>query len=324
MTLKKTQTILFAGLIAAMILPFSGMNYAQGEIEISDSIVSERNFKSDNHRTFQEYIDLPREDNAWNKAMIKQTIRNYNIETKMGDDVDGYEILALHAQKQIMKNKQPSLATEKLFEWVLAKYDVPDNKKDIKSKLTDLVGKENVGDAKKLAKSIVRLAELGVVSVEIHQADPIFWNAIITDSYCDMTDNCGPQTGTLSNVMFNEASIVNVGYVDHFASIVVIYEYCEAAGIECTEFRTHNGSSSYTTNIGAPGHIGDPYLYVYLTVLSDGDNVYASAQITSPTSGTKRVASDDDGYAYNNGNISNPSYGAWTLPNVEFVSYATP
>lgn len=32
----------------------------------------------------------------------------------------------------------------------------------------------------------------------------------------------------------------------------------------------------------------------------------------------------DDGYAYNNGNISNPSYGAWALPDVEFVSYATP
>ena len=74
MTSKTIKTVLFASLIATMILPF-GMNTAFAET-ISDEIVEERNFSTNNHKTFQEYVDLPREDNAWNRAMIKENIKN--------------------------------------------------------------------------------------------------------------------------------------------------------------------------------------------------------------------------------------------------------
>ena len=320
---KTTKTILFASLIAAMILPFSGMSMAEAEVDVSDKIVSERIFKSDNHKSFKEYVNLDRDDNAWNNAMIKHQIRNYNIETKMGGDVDGYEILALHAQKQLMKNKQPSLATEKLFEWVLAKYDVPTNKKDIKAKLTELVGKENLGDARKLAKSMINLAEMGAVSSDIHKIDPAFWNTIAIESYCDLTGDCNSSKGT-TNVSYTEnATIQNTAYVQHYASIYIEYEYCEAAGTECIEMIYRTPSGNHVEDISAPGHIGDAYIYVSMTNWSpSGDDVLVRAQVTSPISGTVLVGTDDDGYVSKSGNISHPNYYAWSYPNIQWKTSA--
>ena len=324
MTSKTMKTVLFASLIATMILPF-GMNTAFAET-ISDEIVEERNFSKVNHKTFQEYVDLPREDNAWNSAMIKENIKNYNIESKIGHDVDGYELLALDVQEQKLQNKyNPSLAEEKLHEWVLANYELPNDKKSIKDSIVSIAGQNHLGHAKQVADSLNRLANLGVVSPDIHRADSTFWDAVIYDSYCELNGDCNSTSPELSFVSFTNPTIQRVAYVNHVATIYVVYDHCGTTGQTCSEFKSHSGSGIKTTNFAPPGnaHVADASIYTSLTSWSDvGDNVSARAQVTSPVAGTVHLATDDDGYVSSVKNITHPNYYANSIPNIEFKSYA--
>ena len=320
MTTKTIKTVLFASLIAALLLPFGMMNTVFAET-ISDEIVEPRSFSLVNHNVFQSYVDLPREDNAWNNVMIKENIKNYNIESKIGHDVDGYELLALHAQEQILqKNYNPSLVEEKLYDWAISQYDLPNDKKGIQDRIIEVVDQNHLGHAKQIADSLVRLAELGVVSPDIHKADPSFWDAVIFDSYCSMTTDCGQKENPLWLVSYNDAPITRVAYVNHVATINATYEYCNTSGNTCNTFKTHNGSGQLETNFNPPNdyHIGDPYIYVSMTNWSNaGDNVYTKAQVTWPTAGTALIGTDNDGYVSKNGNLSNPSSGSWTIPNIK-------
>lgn len=165
---------------------------------------------------------------------------------------------------------------------------------------------------------------MGVVSPEIHKANPSFWDAVIYDSYCEMNRSCVTLNETLMFVSFYDAPIVRTAYVTHTATIYITYEYCETSGNTCNEYRSYYGSANHTENIGGPGHIGDPYLYVSMTNYSSaGPNVYNRAQVTSPVAGTALVGTDTDGYVSTNGNISHPNSGSWSIPNVEWKTNAT-
>jgi hypothetical protein len=63
MTTKTTKTILFASLIAAMILPFSGMNFATAQEETKKTIKSER-WTEENLEKWQSQVQKAQEDNA--------------------------------------------------------------------------------------------------------------------------------------------------------------------------------------------------------------------------------------------------------------------
>ena len=53
---------------------------------ISDTIVEPRTWGQEKHNIFLAFVEHEIPDNNWNKKMLKENIKNYNIETKIGHD----------------------------------------------------------------------------------------------------------------------------------------------------------------------------------------------------------------------------------------------
>ena len=130
-----TKTILFASLIAAMILPFSSMEIADAvPNENASDKVLERNWSNTdkqlkNDAKFRAYsVEDFSSYNDWTERLQQENIRNYNIETKIGHEVDGYELVALFAKKDILTNQYQPTETERFVnDWAFTVYDLPNN-----------------------------------------------------------------------------------------------------------------------------------------------------------------------------------------------------
>ena len=322
-----TKTILFASLIAAMILPFSGINIASAET-ISDEFVESRAWGIEKHQVFEAFAEHKMPDNKWNKLMLKENIKNYNIETKIGHDVDGYELVALDVQEQKLQNKyNPSLVQEKLHEYVLTVYDVPDNKKDIKDRIIEITGQNHYGHAKQLADSLNRMAEMGIVGNEVHEKDVEFWNNVAVLSFCELTSECpAGMVASANNEVYNinTVSIIPVvSYASHYATINVQYQSCETSKDTCYIFGGNGGSGYESIEFFGPGHVADKYLRSDMTNYSSaGGTVVAIGQVTGEVAGSPRIVSDDDGYVTDTVYLYNPNARAESNPTITLTSYA--
>jgi len=92
---KTIKTVLFAGLIAAMILPFSGMDFAEARTaddKIPDNKLLDRGEDWKNkyssqtdfeksEKAIRSYVSDNHPDNKWNKDTKKNQIVIYNFDT---------------------------------------------------------------------------------------------------------------------------------------------------------------------------------------------------------------------------------------------------
>lgn len=324
---SKIKTILFASLIATLILPFSGMQIASAET-ISTEIVNDRTFGQEKHNIFKSFAEHEFVDNKWNKQMLKENIKNYNIETKIGHDVDGYELVALDAQDQILKNKyNPTIAEQKLHEYLFTVYDLPTDSKAIKDRTIEIVGQNHLGHAKQLADSLNRMSNMGIISDDVHRVDADFWRNIAVLSFCDLTDECpaGMVTDVNGELYGFDTSTIRpvVNYASHVATINIQYQQCETSQQTCYEFSSNVGSGYEVDDVPGPSHVGDYYLKSDMTCWSSaGGQVFAQGKVTASLSGSAQYIIDDDGYVSGTKYLYNPNAAVESQPTVTFSSYA--
>ena len=324
---KTIKTMLFASLIAVMILPASVIQNVSAEL-ISDEIVEERLWGQDKDKLFRAFAEHKMADNEWNKQMLKENIKNYNIETKIGQDIDGYELVALDAQEQILKNKYaPTIAEEKLHEYLFTIYDLPSTEEAIHDRIIGIVGQNHFAHAKQLADSLNRMANMGIIGDDVHKMDSEFWRNIAVLSFCDLTDKC--PAGMVSQVNselygIDTASIRQVvNYATHTATINIQYQSCETSEDTCYEFSSNFGSTYISDEVPGPSHVGDYYLKSDMTNYSSaGGVVFAMGQVTDSLTGGSQYIQDDDGYVSGTKYLYNPNAATWSQPIVTFTSYA--
>ena len=225
MTFKNAKTILFAGLIAALILPVSGMNYVNainetanendqkiqqfrdlaiqtGEIPTYDLL--ERNgqkwlkfYDDEDHlRTEQEavktYVERDHQQNGWNQDNVKNILKIQNFETITESVGHGHEIVLLFAQyEKLQGTYNPSEAEKKYHSWIAQRYSVPMTEVEITEQLTQITGSPQYNAlAQEVANSFNALASNGAVPYELAQSDVQFWGNVVNAAHCSYDDQC--------------------------------------------------------------------------------------------------------------------------------------
>jgi len=314
--------------IITVILITSGLSFVEANEQISDSVLSERSWLKtvdDNkkHIDFVSYVTYDIPDNGWNKVMLKENIRNYNIETKIGHNIDGYEIVALVTQKEIMSGKyNPSKAQAKLHQWISTQsYNVPQSISEIDDRLEDIVGKNHIGLVKQLVMSINKMTDFGNVGEEIHSKAPEFWNKVGNLALCDFIPDCGQKMFDGIQDSENKITFVTT-YGNHIATIYITYDKCTATIQTCDVFDYNSGTGIITQEIPSPDtHIQDYWIYVSMTNYgTDYDNVWIESQVTESLLGGTVAGFDNDGYVTKTGNLYNPNASSESAPTIEFRS----
>ena len=190
---KKTQTVLFAGLIAAMILPFSGMDFAEARIaddKLPNNKLLERgedwknkystqtNFEK-SEKAIRDYVSDTHPNNQWNKDTKKNQIVIYNFDTLADARNAGLNALLIDVQNQ--KNNDaynPTEAERKFHEWADGQVD----------EVTQ--PNANNGQTKKVIEAYNSNANYGNVPTELINSDIEFWINLAADKTCDLSKDC--------------------------------------------------------------------------------------------------------------------------------------
>ncbi len=238
------------------------------------------------------------------------------------------ELVTLDAQDQILKNKyNPTIAEQKLHEYLFTVYDLPTDQKAIKDRTIEIVGQNHLGHAKQLADSLNRMANMGIISDDVHRVDSDFWRNIAVLSFCDLTDECpaGMITQVNGELYGFDTSTIRpvVNYASHIATISIQYQQCETSSQTCYEFSYNSGSTYISDEIPGPSHVGDYYLKSDMTCYSSaGGTVFAQGQVTASLSGSAQYITDNDGYVSGTKYLYNPNASVESQPTVTFTSYA--
>ncbi len=177
---NKTKTILFASLIAAMILPFSGMQFAEAKQDknndvnklqayerklaylqekalrdnkIDDKELVERvgknwesQYESKTEFDFKQnqiksYVTSDLEENGWNEFMIKGNVRIHNFDTIIGKTGSSHEIVGLIAGlEKIQETYAQPEPVIKFHDWIAQQYNIPTTENAIEERITEIVG----------------------------------------------------------------------------------------------------------------------------------------------------------------------------------------
>ena len=186
---KTTKTILFASLIAAMILPFSAMDFAEAAKpldSISDTKLLDRDFDSWKNqykdagdfeaktKSIKLYTSMSDKATGWNKVMIKDQIRLSNFDTKMGKVGASMQTMLANVEQQKQNDKyRPTEAEKKYHEWAATKYTNP------------TISDASPGLVKKIVDTHNNLANHGNVPIELHLQDESFWIDVNHKSSCN-------------------------------------------------------------------------------------------------------------------------------------------
>jgi len=229
MTVKNARTILFASLIAAMVLPFSGgavsaedqqandekmAKYIQ-ELEklrqdaldgdkIPDSKLAERYGEKwisqypsaakfrESFDAIKQYSQHQYQQNGWNEKMVKTHNAVSNFDTMIEKDGFGHEIVSLVVAKQKLQDQYS--ATEpaaKFHDWVGLKYLAPETAEQIDARLLEIVGSGHfLRFADDIAAKFNSMAEHGNVPEDLFDQDPRYWNVIVNISTCRYDKTC--------------------------------------------------------------------------------------------------------------------------------------
>ncbi len=144
-----------------------------------------------NHQIFLNFTKSELSDNQWNQDMLKENIRNYNLETAIGVNVDGYELSTLYSQLEKLDNTyNPTNAEKKLHEWGFFRYDIPQELDEVIDRITEIVKTQDRTLVDQLVISVNKMTNYGNVSVEVHQIDPEFWSLVENRVLCDLIPSC--------------------------------------------------------------------------------------------------------------------------------------
>jgi hypothetical protein len=220
-TKTKIKTILFASLIAAMILPFSTMDFAEA-VKSNDSKINEFKQKAlrdneipssellervgdqwlssyrdaqhfdEEENTVKRFVERNLQKNDLNKNNAILITKIQNFETITNTVGNGHEIVLLVAELEKANNSyNPSEPVSKYHAWAATQYTVPDTLEEVSDKLLEIVGdKKFTNLAKKQANNFNSLAELGSVPSDMMKSDPEYWNFIIMQNYCEEDPEC--------------------------------------------------------------------------------------------------------------------------------------
>jgi hypothetical protein len=235
---KKTiKTILFASLIAAMILPFSGVDFADAQEtnKIPDTKLLDRSsnwatqFNSleefeDQDSRFRSYVDSVHPDTPWNKITKKNQIIIYNFDSIAGEKNAGLNALLIDVQNQ--KNSgtyNPTEAERKFHEWASMIVSNP-RLPDVNPKLIE-----------QIVQTYNESANLGHVPLELKKSDGKFWSKVVTDKVCEYNTECDINGPQLTDPI---CEFVNCAYGDtmsigHLLSVEIDVNSCWG-GSSCT------------------------------------------------------------------------------------------
>ncbi len=216
MTTKTIKTVLFASLIAAVILPFSTLiaDAASNENLNSDTkgnvpdripkdVLLERDFEKwntkyvneDQFHVKQESIksytraDFPQ--NGWNQYMQKAATIIHNFETINGNIGTGYELTGLFAAKDRLSGVyDASEPVSKLHDWTIDKYNIPTSIDQIDERIETIVPEKHLHLVAEYVSTFNGMADHGSVPDELHDQDADYWIMIRNVSLCGYVEDC--------------------------------------------------------------------------------------------------------------------------------------
>ena len=304
-------------------LPEFTDNVVKSKTIVQDRTWATNQIQKTQHENFLSYVNAKLDDNQWNKDMQRENINNYNLETRIGVDVDGYELSTLFAQlEKINGAYKPTKELKKLHEWTFIKYDIPDHKNAVLERISKITNNQDIEIVKQLVNSTNTMTNYGNVEVEIHQIDPEFWSLVGNTKLCELEKDC--DLATLNKIAGQSADITPVTtYKKHTSTIYIIYKPCETSTKTCTEFVYNIGTGPKTVDIAGPNHVQDKTIYVSMTGwTSSPDHIIVVAKITGPVKGGSVTGVDDDGYVTKTGYLINPNARAESRAEIGFISYA--
>jgi len=255
--------------------------------------------------------------------MQEENIRNYDLETEIGHEVDGYELVALFAKRDILTNQYNPTAPERFVnDWAFTQYDLPNDVGQINQRISEIVGSGNIHLAEQLVDSINIMTNHGNVGPEIHKLDNQYWNLVAGKIMCSENSNC--DMSWLDQDQNGLALIQQVGsYVNHWSTITLTFEPCEASVPTCTAAKDNNGSG-YDSVLVSPTyiHITDSYVQADMSAWGQyGSTVFVMGQVTASLQGSAQYQSGAT-YVSTTKYLTNPNYVVQSQPTITFTSYA--
>ena len=223
---NSAKTMLFASLIAVMILPVSTLDMAYAattdEIKTAEEKIEEfkqralrdnripsdellervgdkwlSEYKNEEHfekeeRDVKRYVERNSEKGDLNQENAEYITKIQNFETITNSIGDGHEIVLLVAELEKINNMyNPSEPVRKYHDWIATQYEVQDSSKEIHERLLEIIGDKVYLDlVTKHASNFNQLAENGSVPSNLMKSDPDYWNFVIMKNYCKEDPKC--------------------------------------------------------------------------------------------------------------------------------------
>ena len=271
---NKIKTTLFAALLVAMILPFSGMLMAEAAVpsEKSNNKVTEKakdkvpedklvqrndSWKSQYpsvekfekaERSFKAFIDTKHPDNKWNKITKKNHIIIYNFDTLVGQLHAGLNVLLSNIEDQKSTGTYfPTEAERRFHEYAETLVSNP---------VSYDVDQEHID---KVIAALNENANFGNVPKSLVKSDVNFWIEISTDKTCELLADCNtsswetiPITSNLPFVQFAEAETYSTL---HLLKVTVNANDCYE-GSSCYYSHSSSGSGALSSGASSTKHSG--------------------------------------------------------------------
>ena len=178
--------MLFLGFIHSLAYPPVGT-----VDEVNNRLWTNTTEQIQEHDNFMAFVDSDIQDNYYNNEQMDASITAYNLVTEIGKDVDGYELAALVAKKQILDDiYNPTTPERKMHEWAFFMYDIPNNSTAINIRISTITNNADTDLVNRLVDSIHRLVNIGSVSNELEETDPQYWFLLGVKNTCENDPNC--------------------------------------------------------------------------------------------------------------------------------------
>ena len=279
------------------------------------------------HEDFARFIAHEQEDNYLNNERKEASIIVYNIETRIGKDIRGYELASLVARLQIINETySPTNHERKMHEWASFTYDVPEDKAQVKARISEITNNADAALVHDLVDAIHRLVNIGSVSEDLKDTDPQYWFFLSVKTACKHDPGCDASKLPGMKILEEPQDLGMIDAADygfHWGHIAVQHKLCKGEIQQCAASHFHQGTGILRMSLSSPEHVAsrsvDLKMYAYGTAATP--NAVVTGQVTEPIAGTVLTGHSDDGYVTKSGTITNPNARAQTQIEIDFRSY---
>ena len=299
---KTIKTVLFAGLIAAMILPFSGMDFAEARTaddKIPDNKLLDRGEDWKNkyssqtdfeksEKAIRSYVSDNHPDNKWNKDTKKNQIVIYNFDTIADARNAGLNALLIDVQNQKDNGTyNPTEAEKKFHEWADGQQVGEVTQPNV-----------NKGQIKKVIEAYNSNANYGNVPTELINSDVDFWTNVAADKLCDLLEDCDTSGEQPSEECFGQCAYATWWSTYHVLSGWVDTYDCETGNCYYSDSDDGTGSLSILMSPGTNNHAKDDTIDYFVK-----DKSYVSGyDVYHNFSGLATIGSASDSFSENGTN----------------------